>query len=287
MKYARVREMSAAHAITTLCRCLELSRSGYYDWRDRGASAHERTDHTLLPLVLQAAARCRGIYGDKKTWLHLRSQGHSIGKHRTARLRRQAGLEAKRKRRFRITVEHRHTPEAAPDLLERKFTASEPDRVWVGDMTFIRTRQGWLHLTMRLDLFSRRVVGWAMSERHDGALYERALNMAIGQRRPAPGLIHHTDRGTMYSTKAYRELIHGMGMRQSMNGRKSAYDNAVAESFFSNLKNELVHHCQFATRELAMASIFEYIELFYNRQRIHQSLGYVAPAQFEAMHRVA
>ncbi len=152
-------------------------------------------------------------------------------------------------------------------------------------MTFVRTRQGWLYLAMLLDVYSRRIVGWAMGESPNAALHEAALLMAIEQRRPCSGLIHHTDRGMLYRTGSYRRLLSKAGMRQSMSGRKSAYDNAMAESFFSNLKNELVHQCDFATREQAKMAIFDYIELFYNRNRIHQSLGYRTPVEFEAMYK--
>jgi len=203
------------------------------------------------------------------------------GKHRVARLRKVAGIEAQRKRRFRLTVEHHHMPEAAPDLLNRQFKAAAPDRIWVGDMTFIRTRQGWLHLVVLVDLFSRKVVGWSMGNRATTALHQAALQMAITQRRPQAGLIHHTDRGIVYRAAPYREQLAQAKIRPSMNGRKTAYDNAVAESFFSNLKNEWVHHHDFTTREEAKLAIFDYIECFYNTQRIHQSLAYQTPVEIE------
>jgi len=216
-----------------------------------------------------------------KTWLALNEAGIPCGKHRVARLRREAGIVAKREARFRVTVEHHQTPQAAPDLLNRQFQAPAPDRVWVGDMTFIRTREGWLYLAILLDLFSRRVVGWSMGAKPDHTLCLDALGMACEQRRPEVGLIHHTDRGATYSARGYRERMAEAGIRASMSGRKSAYDNAVAESFFSNLKNELIHHFSFRTRDEARSAIFDYIELFYNRKRIHQSLGYRTPAQVE------
>ena len=163
----------------------------------------------------------------------------------------------------------------------RRFAAPSPDRIWAGDMTFIRTREGWLHLAVLLDLFSRKVVGWAMDQRPGQVLHLGALQMALAQRRPQPGLIHHTDRGPQYNTPAYRKVLQEHGVRASMNGRKVPQDNAVAESFFSNLKNELIHHCDFRSRDEARAAIFDYIELFYNRKRIHQSLGYCTPEQVE------
>jgi transposase InsO family protein len=198
-----------------------------------------------------------------------------------ARLRREAGIETRRRRRFRIVTEHRLNPLAAPDLIERRFRASEPDRAWVGDMTFVRTRQGWLYLTTLLDLYSRRIVGWAMGERPDETLVLNALEMALQSRRPKPGLIHHTDQGMIYRGTRYRKILQSLGARSSMGTKGSAYDNAVAESFFSSLKNELVHHCRFDTRDAARAAIFSYIELFYNRKRLHQTLGYRTPVEFE------
>jgi transposase InsO family protein len=225
----------------------------------------------------------RQAYGAKKTWTELNARGIACGKHRVARLRREAGIEARRKRRFRITMEHHHTASAAPNLLQRQFRVSQPNRTWVGDMTFIRTRTGYLHLAVLLDLYSRRVVGWSMSEQPTLAVALDALSMALLARRPASGLIHHSDQGPLYSARRYRDTLEAHGLTASMSGKGNAYDNAVAESFFSNLKNELVHHCDFASREAARSAIFDYIEIFYNRQRLHQTLGYVSPALFEKM----
>jgi transposase InsO family protein len=179
------------------------------------------------------------------------------------------------------------TAPAAPDLLQRQFRTANPDRVWVGDMTFVRTRAGFLYLAVLLDLYARRVVGWSMGARPDLALVLGALNMALTRRRPALGLIHHTDQGVIYAARDYRRTMAAHGLRPSMSRKGNARDNAVAESFFGNLKNELVHHCDFASREAARAAIFDYIEVFYNRMRRHQTLGYISPAQFEAQQGVA
>jgi transposase InsO family protein len=245
-----------------------------------------QNDRELLVHIHQVHAARREAYGAKKTWLALNAQGISCGKHRVARLRTQAGIEARRKRRFRVMVEHHNTAPAAPNLLLRQFHAAQPDRAWVGDMTFIRTRAGFLHLAVLLDLYSRRVVGWSMSNRPDLAVALNALKMALYQRQPAKGLVHHTDQGTLYSAHAYRETLQAHGVAPSMSAKGNPYDNAVAESFFSNLKNELVHHADFKDREQARSAIFDYIEIFYNRQRSHQTLGYVSPLQFEQMNRV-
>jgi len=281
VKYAFMEDHAREFPVAAMCRALKVSRSGFYEWRHRGPSPRARANLALLAEIRRVHQEHREAYGALKTWFALKERGIACGKHRVARLRQAAGIEAKRKRRFRVITEHHRTPQAAPDLLERRFNAPVPNAVWVGDMTFVRTREGFLHLAVLLDLYSRRVVGWAMDTQPSQALGQAALAMALDQRKPRPGLIHHTDRGSPYSARAYLEQLHARGIRRSMSGRKSAYDNAVAESFFSNLKNELVHHCDFPTRDHARAAIFDYIELFYNRRRIHQSLGYRTPEAVE------
>jgi transposase InsO family protein len=264
-----------------MCRVLHVSRSGFYDWRDRPLSHRAQTHTQLLTHIRRVHAEHHEAYGAIKTWRALLAQRIACGRHCVASLRRKAGIEAKRKRRFRIAALHYHTQPASPDLIQRCFRAEAPDRSWAGDMTFIRTREGWLHLAVLLDLFSRRVIGWAMGRRQDEALAAHALKMAVAQRRPCLGLIHHTDQSVLYRARSYRETLHQYGMRPSMGARGSALDNAVVESFFSNLKNELVHHCDFATRNEARTAIFSYIELFYNRRRLHQTLDYRTPIEVE------
>lgn len=284
MKYAFIRQQGRLYGIRPLCQALRVSPSGYYHWLGRVPSRRTQADQELLAHIRAIHMRHYQAYGALKTWRHLNDTGITCGKHRVARLRRQAGIEAQRKRRFRVTVEHHHTPQAAPDLLQRQFSVPAPNRAWVGDMTFIRTRQGWLHLVVLLDLYSRKVVGWAMGNRATTALHQSALSMAIEQRRPEAGLIHHTDRGIVYRAAAYRAQLAQANIIASMNGNKTAYDNAVAESFFSNLKNEWVHHHDFKTREEAKLAIFDYIECFYNRNRIHQSMGYRTPDAVERLY---
>lgn len=287
MKYAFIRQHEDEFSIVRMCKVMQVSRSGYYAWRERPEGAEEPRNKELLQHIHRVHRQSRQAYGAKKTWLELNEQGISCGKHSVARLRKQAGIEARRKRRFRLTVENHATAPAAPNLVQRQFQVDAPDRIWVGDMTFIRTRQGWLHLAILLDLYSRRVVGWSMSEKPDLALVLNALNMALEQRQPEPGLIHHTDQGPIYAARAYRERMQAQGLLPSMSAKGNAYDNAVAESFFGNLKNELVHHSDFESRDAARAAIFDYIELFYNRSRMHQSLGYVSPVEFEQRNGVA
>lgn len=281
MKYGFIRDHRERFPVARLCRVLAVSRSGFHAWVNRPVSVRRLADQELLIDIRRVHLEHRQAYGGVKTWLALNARGIACGKHRVARLRREAGIEPRRTQRQRTTIEYHKTTAPAPDLLMRRFTAPWPDRIWAGDMTFIRTREGWLHLAVLLDLCSRKVVGWAMDQRPGQILHLGALKMALAQRRPEPGLIHHTDRGPQYSTPAYRELLQAHGMRASMNGRKVPQDNAVAESFFSNLKNELVHHCDFRSRDEARSAIFDYIELFYNRKRIHQSLGYRTPETIE------
>jgi len=238
-------------------------------------------DLRLVGEIRRVHEASRRAYGAVKTWIVLNEQGTRCGKHRVARLRRTHDIQAQRTRRFRVTVEHHYTLPPAPNVLAQQFSVPAPDRVWVGDMTFIRTRAGFLYLAVLLDLYARRVVGWSMNDRPDLALMLGALNMALARRRISPGLIHHTDQAATYSAQLYRQRMQAHGLRPSMSARGNAYDNAVAESFFSNLKNELVHHCDFHTREAARTAIFDYIEVFYNRSRLHQTLGYRTPAAVE------
>lgn len=280
MRYAFIREHARAHRVRALCRVLQVSRSGYYGWRRRRASPRAAANARLLARIRAIHAASRENYGARKTWRALIAAGESCGLNRVARLRQRHGIEARRLKRFRARYAARQSV-FAPNLLERHFEAPAPDRVWVGDMTVIPTREGWLHLAVLLDLYSRRVVGWAMGAMANRSLAIGALAMAIEHRSPAPGLIHHTDQGTLYATSAYRAILSEHGMLQSMSRKGDCYDNAVAESFFSSLKNELTWHHTFASREEARRAVFDYIELFYNRHRLHQTLDYLAPIAYE------
>ena len=200
-----------------------------------------------------------------------------------ARLRRQAAIEARRKRKFRVAYQARHNAPPAPNLVKWPFHADHPEQIWMADVTFIPTRQGWLYLAVLIDLFSRLIVGWAMKHRPNQELVNEALLMAVEQRAPEPGLIHHSDQGILYAGGRYLELLKRSGMIRSMSGKGNCYDNAVVESFFSSLKNEIIHHRDFQTRDQARTEIFEYIELFYNRKRIHQSLNYETPTTCDLM----
>ncbi len=281
MKYAFIRAHDPTYRVTRLCRALAVSRSGYYAWRDRPPSARTVEDQRLLGLLRQIHQEMREEYGAIKFWREAMRRGIQWGRHRVARLRTRGSLEVKRVRRFRIIVAHHQGPPPAPNILQQRFAVCGLNRVWVGDVTMVPTRAGWLYVAVLLDLCSRRVIGWAMREKPDQPLTLTALAMAIRQRRIPPGLIHHSDQGAQYSCVAYQQQLLGLGITPSMSRKGHCYDNAVAESFFSTLKNELVHHQTYHTREEASREIFAFIEGFYNRQRLHQSLGYLSPLEFE------
>ena len=282
MKYQFVAAYQAEHRLTLLCQTLGVSRSGYYAWRRRPASPRTRANARLVGQMQQLHRQTKERYGAVKLWRALLASGVACGRHRVARLRRQYGLMARRVRRFRVVIEHHQFAPPAPNRLQQVFVAPAPNRIWAGDLTAIATRAGWVYLAVILDLYSRRVIGWAMSPRPDQHVALTALQMAMTHRRPRPGLIHHTDQGATYTSVAYQRQLVQTGLVASMSRKGNCYDNAVVESFFSTLKNELVHERDYHTREEAQAEVFEFIEVFYNRQRLHQTLGYVSPVQFEA-----
>jgi putative transposase len=281
VKYGFIQAHQDQFSVSRMCAVLQVSRNGYYDWRDRPESKRSQDNRAALTQIREVHTQSREAYGGLKTWRELRAKGFRWGRHRIARLRREAGVEARRKRRFRITTQSRAGGVAADNRLKQRFEAKAVNRIWVGDITFVPTAEGWLYLAVLIDLYSRRVVGWAMSERIDQQLVLDALNMALLQRRVKPGLIHHSDQGRQYSSAAYQAVLQRHRMIASMSRRGNCYDNAVAESFFSSLKNELIHHSTFRTRHEARTAIFEYIEVFYNRQRIHQSLDFISPIDYE------
>jgi transposase InsO family protein len=280
-RYRFIDAEKATFAVALLCRVLGVSRSGYYAWRGRAASARARADAVLAERIGAIHAASRGVYGAPRIHAALRAEGARVGRKRVARLMRAARLTGvhRRARRPRTTLPNPRRP-AAPDRVGRDFRAPAPDRLWVGDLTYVPTGEGWLYLAVLLDAASRRVVGWAMDERMPTELPLAALRMAL-RRRPAPGLIHHTDRGCQYAAAAYGALLRAHGLVASMSRAGDCYDNALAESFLATLKSELVGRQAWPTRRLARQAIFEWIEVFYNRRRLHSALGYRSPAAFE------
>ncbi len=269
-----------------MCRVLELGRSGYYAWRKAPREERSNADLALRQAIARVHAQQRWAPGALKTWHLLKAEGIVCGKHRVARLRKLDGIEARRKQRFRVMKAHQHAEPPAPDLVKRGFTVGRPNQIWVGDITSVRTREGWIHLAILLDLFARRVVGWSMDVTQAATLPIAALKMALAQRKPSPGMICHTDQGTVYGAASYRAVLNEHGLLPSMSRRGNCHDNAVAESFFSSLKNEITHERLFATRQEAKAAISDYIEVYYNRSRLHQTLGYRTPVDVEALHQV-
>jgi transposase InsO family protein len=281
VRYRFIAEHAKVYRISAMCRILQVSRAGFYGWRERPESARAKANQRLLQRIRAIHARSREAYGVVKTHRALREAGESCGRNRVARLRQRHGIVARRVRRFRAAYAARNSEPPAPNLLDRHFRVDRRDQAWVGDVTFIPTREGWLYLAVLIDLYARRVVGWAMSERQNRHLVTDALTMAIERRHPQPGLIHHTDQAVLYATPAYRAILSHHHMVASMSAKGDCYDNAVAESFFSGLKNELIWGRDFRTRVEARSAIFEWIEVFYNRERLHETLDYVSPVRYE------
>jgi putative transposase len=260
---------------------LKVRRSGYYAWRDRDESEHSKDDRMLAVEIRAVFAENKKCYGSPRVRRELRNRGRRVCRHRIARLMREHDLRARRRRRFVKTTHSNHGLATPPNVLDRKFTAPAPDRVWAGDVTYLPTREGWLYLAVLLDLYSRRVVGWAMSEHNDEALTLAALQMALDHRQPEPGLMHHSDRGTTYASGTYQDVLAKRGIVCSMSRKGNCWDNAAAESFFSTLDIECEHGDMFPSRAAARREVSEYILGFYNPRRLHSSLGYVSPMEFE------
>lgn len=281
MKFAFIDAEKARFPVAVLCEVLGVSRSGYYAWCKRPEPARRRRDAQLTARIAAIHTRSRGTYGSPRIHAELAAQGHRVGRKRVARLMNQRGLQARRKRRFRATTDSRHAFPIAPNLLGRHFEVVAPNVAWVTDITYVWTRQGWLYLAAILDLFSRRVVGWATSDRIDRKLTLEALDGALRTRRPRPGLLHHSDRGSQYASGDYRKALATLDLRCSMSRQGDCWDNAVAESFFATLKTELVDGVEFMSRRVAHDAIADYIDNFYNLQRRHSHNGYLSPVEFE------
>lgn len=281
MKFVFIAAEKALYPVRMLCSVLEVSRSGFYAWVDRPTPPKTTADARLVLEIRAALARGRGAYGSPRVHRELRARGIRVGKKRVERLMRENGLVARQKRRFVHTTDSSHEHPIAPNLLDRHFDPRAANEAWAGDVTYIATGEGWLYLAVLLDLFSRRVVGWATSAVNDRQLALDALGHAVRSRHPSPGLVHHTDRGSPYASDEYRQALVGRGIVASMSRTGDCYDNAVAESFFATLKAEHVDHEDFATRALGTASIGDYVESFYNATRRHSHLGYVSPIEFE------
>jgi hypothetical protein len=282
VKYRFIESNRPLWHLNVMCRILKVSKQGYFCWRDGREPPRRSADRALSVKIKAVHDEHRQVYGSPRIHRQLRSEGVLVSRKRVERLMREAGIRVLPRRRFVRTTDSNHDHPIAPNLLEQDFHASAPNQRWVTDITYISTGEGWLYLAAIIDLFSRRVVGWAMDQHMDRSLVLKALEMALKNRAPAKGLIHHSDRGSQYASEDYRQALTDMGITASMSRRGNCYDNAVIESFWHSLKNELIHRQHLASREQAKAMIFDYIEVFYNRTRLHSSLGYLSPEAFEA-----
>ncbi len=283
MKFRFIRNHRRQFRVTSMCRVLGVSRSGYHSWLSRPESRRAAANRELAARIRHIHKDSRQTYGSPRVHGALSKEGIRCGRKRVARLMKVYGIWGRSKRKFKATTNSKHSLPVAPNLLKRDFSAQRPDQVWASDITYIRTEEGWLYLSVVMDLYSRRIVGWAMRDRLTQELALDALQMALKSRRPVPGLIHHSDRGSQYAGHAYQKLLSCHGIRPSMSRKGDCYDNAVVESFFGSLKSEWVYHQRYRSRQEAMLDIFDYIEVFYNRKRLHSYLGNRSPVEMEQL----
>jgi len=284
MRFPFIAAEKASYPVRVLCRVLQVARSGFYAWLRRRPSRRAGANEQLRVAIRAAHHQSRGTYGSPRVQRELVAQGFEAGRNRVARQMRSMGLVARRPKRFRRTTDSSHDHPVAANVLNRDFAVEGPNQAWVTDITYLWTREGWLYLAVVLDLFARRVVGWAMAEHLRTSLALEALHMALGRRLPQPGLVHHSDRGCQYASEAYRTALTRHGILCSMSRKGNCWDNAVAESFFSTLKIELVHRSTWTDRATARLAVAEYIECFYNSERRHSTLDYRSPAEHEKLH---
>lgn len=281
MKYRFILENREIFRLEKMCKMLEVSKSGYHKYVNRKMSKRRRENLRILEQIKRIYKLSRGCYGSRRIRAELRAIGIICNRKRISRLMLENGLEAKQRRRYKVTTHSKHNKPVAANLVNRNFNTEASNKVWASDITYIRTKEGWLYLAVILDLYSRIIVGWSLSRFLTSTLVSKALQQALITRRVEEGLIFHSDRGSQYASKAVVGILEGHGCRQSMSGKGNCYDNAVVESFFHTLKTELVHFKNFSTRDEARYSIFDYIEIFYNRQRRHSALNYLSPVDFE------
>ena len=273
-----------AYPIWLLCQVMQVSRSGFYSWKKRGESARVKEREELIPQIREIHQKARGTYGSRRMAKAIESStGCHCGRYKAATLMKLAGVEVRQKKKFKATTDSKHNLPVAPNTLNRDFSVDRPNRVWVGDITYIWTLAGWLYLAVVIDLYSRMVVGWSVGRNMTKQLVIDAFLMAIWRRKPAPNLLFHSDRGSQYCSLAFQNLLEEYQIDSSMSRKGNCWDNAVAESFFGSLKNELIHGMRYTTRDQAKGDIVDYIEMFYNSRRLHSHLNYVSPADWERM----
>ena len=281
MKYAWIDTQRKAYPLPTMCQTFEVSVSGYRAWKRGGSPQRKRlSDTQMLTLIRAIHKKLKGAYGSPRMVRELRARGFPAGKARVERLMRENGIRGRHKRRYKATTDSKHSLPVSPNLLNRNFAPAAPNQAWSADLTYVWTDEGWLYLAVVLDLFNREVVGWSIKPRMTADIVTDALTMAWFRRKPAAGLIHHSDRGSQYASHVFQSKLAEYGMICSMSRKGNCWDNAPTESFFNSLKNERVHGTRYSTREDAIADLFDYIEVFYNRSRRHSTLGYRSPVQF-------
>ena len=284
MRFRQIEDQRGIWPVRIMCDALSVSASGYYAWRSRPESARKIANRGLLDDIQRVHAHHRERYGEPRIHAELRAEGQIISRKRIERVMRRHGIRARAPRRYRVcTTDSKHSLPVAANLLDQNFVAERPNQVWLADITYIPTGEGWLYLAVILDLFTRKVVGWAVRDHMRAELTIAALTMAIQRRRPGPGLTHHSDRGSQYAAGDYRDILRAAAVTQSMSRKANCWDNAPMESFFGTLKTELVHQREYPDRDAARRDLFAYIEGYYNRQRIHSAIGYITPEQAEAI----
>ena len=287
MKFRFIAEKVAQFSVRVMCQVLDVSPSGYYAWKSRPISERARQDEHLGLRIEAAHEHSRSIYGSPRVAAQLRARGERVSTKRVARIMRERRLQGRRRRRYRATTDSKHSVNIAPNLLNRDFSTTGPNQVWVTDVTAVYTGTGWLYLAVILDLFSRAIVAWSTSSNNDTSLALAALQAAVRHRRPPPGLIHHSDRGSPYASDEYTKCLQALGIRPSMSRTGDCWDNAVAEAFFASLKGEHLDHEWYSSQTAAHVAIADYINNFYNPQRRHSTLGYLSPNEFELRAHVA
>ncbi len=282
MRFAFIRWHEDAFRITTMCRVLSVTPQGYHAWKKRSPSARAVANEVLLVEIRASHARSKRSYGSPRVCRQLRRQGHCVGENRVARLMAKDGLRAKRSKRYRVTTDSRNTKVVHENVLARDFAVGSPDRAWAGDITYLWTKEGWLYLAVVLDIGTRRVIGWSLRETLQTALVTSALDMALGARPITPGLICHSDRGSQYGSEDVEAMLERYRLTGSMSRKGNCWDNAVVESFFASLKTELVAGVRWETRREAKSAVVAWIEGWYNRERLHSTLGYLSPVEYES-----
>ena len=281
MRYQFIEEHRGEFSVARMCEVLKVQRSGYYAWRKQPLSAQKMANEKLTEQIRKIHQESKETYGSPRVHRELNAQGHRCSKNRVARLMKESNIRAKTRRKYKVTTRRDESHPVVTNLLKQQFQAERPDQYYLSDITYIGTGEGWLYLAAVMDLFSRRIVGWAMAEQITAELTCDALRMALRQRQPESGLIHHSDRGAQYTADSFQALLRSNAIQPSMSGKGNPYDNAPMESFFGRLKTELVHHCVYQTRQEARISLFAHIEGFYNLRRLHSALDYVSPAAYE------